>query len=337
MASSSSTTKANVNESQKMVRQVPGSKEPDLQSYYRFHDGEWVASSSPSSQSLEASSPQKIKLLTWNIDAQAPGPRIRMSAALNHLCQLLTTPTPTIIFLQEMTPSDLEQIRATEWIRSRFQITDIDVQNWCSPYYGTVTLVDLQLRILRVFRVPWVSNMERDGLFVDVYFGGDGEEAAGQREKPIRFCNVHLESLVRNPPLRPQQVNTASQYLHDPDVRGGIMAGDFNAIEPFDKTLHLDYGLHDAFLELGGKEDEEKGFTWGYQSRQDEQERFGRQRLDKIVWCGDGVRILGLERIGMGVMVEEKYWKAMYSYGTVRFVTDHYGLGAEFVFGQGRE
>ena len=37
-------------------------------------------------------------------------------------------------------------------------------------------------------------------------------------------------------------------------------------IEPFDRKLHSDNGLKDAYLELGGKEDSDDGFTWGQQA-----------------------------------------------------------------------
>ena len=50
------------------------------------------------------------------------------------------------------------------------------------------------------------------------------------------------------------------------DFGGSVLAGDLNAIEPFDRTLHLDNGLKDAYLELGGKEDSEDGYTWGQQA-----------------------------------------------------------------------
>ncbi len=252
-----------------------------------------------------------------------------MAAALSHLHSLISNTDPNkpiIIFLQEMDALDLKQIRDTEWIREKFYITDIDTKNWGAPFYGTTTLIDKRLRVKTVFRVHYQTNMDRDGLFVDIavkspQFGD---------ERTLRFCNTHLESLVASPPLRPHQVALAAQHLHDAAIHAGILAGDLNAIEPFDRSLHTENGLHDAFLALGGQEDTKEGYTWGYQSTRDVQERFGPTRMDKVWYCG-GVKVERLERIGVGVRVEEGKREKMRSWGVLDWVSDHYGLMADLV------
>lgn len=52
------------------------------------------------------------------------------------------------------------------------------------------------------------------------------------------------------------------------------MAGDFNALEPFDRALHSDFSLKNAQLELRGVEDSLEGYTWRYQ-KTEEVERGG--------------------------------------------------------------
>lgn len=247
-----------------------------------------------------------------------------MSAALKYLATLVSTgpsDQPIVIFLQEIGVSDLAQIQAAPWIRERFYITDTSASNWGSDFYGTTTLVDRRLTIKNVFRVPFDSKFQRDGFFVDVGLNGSW--------KVLRLCNVHLESLVADPPLRPGQMALAAKYMHEDIVHASILAGDCNSIQPFDRTIHSDNGLKDAYLELGGKEDSEEGYTWGYQVPEDQLKKFGPSRMDKVMFCGNA-KVKNLQRIGVGVKVEdEQMRKEMIQKGMVDYVTDHYGEMAE--------
>lgn len=252
----------------------------------------------------------------------------RMSAALEHLSTLISSTdesVPVLIFLQEMSKSDMQQICAAPWIQRRFYMTDVDPGNWPSPSYGTTTLVDRRLVPTRVFRVRWISKFDRDGLFVDVKLAGaDGV---------LRLCNTHLESLVADPPVRPLQISAAAPYLKENGVEAGLLAGDLNAIQPFDRTLHVENGLKDVYLELGGEEDSDQGYTWGYQVPAALRERFGCSRMDKILFAG-AVVPRRFERIGVGVKVAEEQRQAMRDAGEEEWVTDHYGVMADFELGE---
>jgi len=259
----------------------------------------------------------------------AQGAPIRMAGALNHLDELVQSgpeDLPVVIFLQEMVSTDLKQIQAATWVQSRFHITDIDNGQWQSPLYGTTTLIDKRLTVKDVFRVNYVTKFERDGLFVDILMKHTG----GLGEVLLRLCNTHLESLVADPPLRPGQLAMAAQQLHESDVHGGVLAGDLNAIQPFDRTLHSENDLKDAYLETGGEEDSEEGYTWGQQVYQELRDKFGCSRMDKILYCG-GVEVTKPDLIGVGVKVEESKRAKMMSFGALSYVTDHYGLMADVV------
>ncbi|KAK0515791.1 hypothetical protein JMJ35_001825 [Cladonia borealis] len=296
------------------------------QPYYAFSSSKWQPITTPSP--LPTSLPGPIKLITWNIDFRLPHETQRMTAALAYLHTLilaLPSTVPAIIFLQEMVSTDLEIIKSTPWLQSSFHITDTSSENWAHQY-GTTTLIDKRLPISSVFRRRYISKMGRDALFVDIR----------DTTKCIRFCNTHLESLIARPALRPAQVKLASGYLHDAD--GGVIVGDFNAIEAFDGRLHVENGLKDAYLENGGVEGEERGWTWGMQSGE-EGRRYGCSRMDKVMFCGR-VEVRGLERIGEGVKVrvdeegedededDEDEWEVDLEVGE-RWVTDHLGLMAD--------
>lgn len=303
---------------------------PHAQSYYAFQPAtsSW-APKSPSTiengtQTQGSQAITNLALYTWNVDFMLPFAEARMKPALAHL-DSLTKPLPpttaSVIYLQECTPEDLTTITDTPWVRERYHLLDIDPTNWATTHYGTTTLVDSRLPIVSAFRVHYSkTRMDRDALFVDVSL----------RDKTIRLCNTHLESMVFNPPFRPPQVELVARYMHESHLHAALAAGDFNAIQPFDRTLHTDNNLRDAYLELGGKEDSDEGFTWGQQAATQLREQFGCSRMDKVYFCG-GVKVVKFERFGEDVLAEgEEERKQIVELGFEKpWVTDHLGVVAE--------
>lgn len=302
--------------------------EPCNQPYHKWfestkgNDGNWHAID-PSSGNKPTAATKPIKslaLYSWNIDFMLPFPDSRMTAAIRHLESLVAqqpAPTATVIFLNECLKSDLQLITSDPWIRRLFQVTDMDGTYWQSGHYGTTSLIDRRLPIESCFRVHYSkTRMERDGLFVD---------AKMNDSQIVRLCNTHLESLAFDPPFRPPQMRICSEYMHDSAVQGAILAGDLNAIQDFDKHLHSDNGLKDAYLELGGREDDaESGHTWGQQAATVQRERFGTSRMDKVYFCG-GVECKMFERFGAGVEItSEREREELVQLGFEKpWITDH--------------
>lgn len=251
-----------------------------------------------------------------------------MKAALEHVQQLVTSSAePVVIFFQEMSESDIKQISESDWVRKQFFITDRNGQHWArakfGPPYGTTTLIDRRLNVASSpYRVVVPSRFARDALFVDLRVREDSEQV-------LRLCNVHLESLIANPPVRPLQVARAATLMKAQDAAAAFLAGDLNAIEPFDRSLHSDNGLKDAFLELGGREDTEEGFTWGQQAPKALRDQFGCSRMDKAFYCG-AIKAISLERIGEGVEVEDAAKEDILKAGGETFASDHLGLSVVF-------
>lgn len=250
----------------------------------------------------------------------------RMKIALRHLQKLvseLDQATASVIYLQESLESDMNLIASDPWVQENYALSDIGIENWQSGHYGTVTLVDRRLPISSCFRVHYSQTvMERDGLFVDVTL----------QHRSVRLCNTHLESLALEPARRPPQMRMVAKYMHDPSVHGAAVAGDFNAIQDFDRTLHAENGLNDAYLELGGDEyDAAGGHTWGQQAATVQRERFGTSRMDKVFFCGElGCR--KFERFGAGVeLADDAERKHIVELGFDRpWITDHLGVMAIF-------
>lgn len=306
--------------------------EPYPQAYYAFDTvtSSWVSKSPyvDATQSNDSAGITNIALYTWNIDFLLPFPEARMRPALAYLGRLtslesLPPTTAPVIFLQECTPSDLNTIAATPWIRERYHITDLDTTNWATGHYGTTVLIDSRMPITAAFRVHYSkTRMERDALFVDVSLGPDSRK--------IRLCNTHLESMAFDPPFRPFQMQLIAHYLHENNVHAALAAGDFNAIQPFDRTLHENNNFKDAFLELGGKEDTDDGFTWGQQAATKLREQFGCSRMDKVYFCGS-VRLIKFEHFGEGVLTEgDEERKQILELGFEKpWITDHLGVMTE--------
>lgn len=293
------------------------------------------SAASPINDEAPPSDINTIALYSWNIDFMLPFAEARMSAALAHLEGLTNSLPPTTVVaigLQECTPSDLITISQKQWVRDRFHITDLDISAWASGLYGTTMLLDRRLGVASCFRVHYsATQMERDALFVDVTVPASG--AAGA-PRTVRLGNSHLESLALDPPQRPAQVRTAAPHLHAGGLAGAVIAGDYNAIQPFDAALHSDNGLRDAYLEAGGKEGGEGGFMWGQQALPALRERFGCSRMDKAYFCGSGIKLQGFERFGADVEVDEgnkRQRDGLLALGFEKaWVTDHLGIKATF-------
>ncbi|KAH8654791.1 hypothetical protein BGZ61DRAFT_500487 [Ilyonectria robusta] len=281
--------------------------EPHPQSWYTFDSAtsSWAskASSDDEAQTADIGGINTIALYSWNIDFMLPFAEARMKPALAYLGSLIASSPPNtapVIFLQECTPSDLATIASTPWVRERFHLSDLDATNWATSLYGTVTLIDSRLPITAAFRVHYSkTRMDRDAFFVDVSLEG----------KPMQIV---------------------AEYLREEKVHAALAAGDFNAIQPFDRTLHTDNGLKDAFLELGGKEDSEEGYTWGQQAATKLREKFGCSRMDKVYFCG-GAEVVKFERFGADVLTEgEEESSQIVALGFEKaWVTDHLGIKAE--------
>lgn len=304
--------------------------EPEEQIFYTFQDEAWLSSLNSVTQDTCIQKLTSLVLISWNIDFMAPEPQARMASALNYLEKMVSTipsSSAVVIFFQEMTQelssldraNDLNQIAAASWVRTRFNTTDLNTSGWDSRY-GQITLVDRRLDIHAVSRLHLVSEFQRDALFVDVRLN----PAIPGSERLLRLCNVHLDSLAGE--LRPVQWKGIARHLQDggAGIIASILAGDCNANRPRDTLEPQNNGFKDAFLELGGVENDEQGATWGFQSIG--WERWGRKRLDKQVFWGD-IEVSALEKIGVGVEVEDVLARRnLEKEGKLTFVTDHYGL-----------
>ncbi|KAL5333629.1 hypothetical protein BJX70DRAFT_403395 [Aspergillus crustosus] len=191
--------------------------------------------------------------------------------------------------------------------------------------------------------------MQRDALFVDIALPTAIEQ---EKNQIIRMCNTHLESLASGVQKRPLQLKVSSEFMHGTRQDGGlpipsaaILAGDLNAFAPQDAVAVGDCDLKDAFLVLGGVENTEEAYTWGKQNPAWLGGRFPDARMDKVLFCGR-IEVLSYKTIGVGLKARVVLLNTDESGGEEEdddehfedvWVTDHFGLAAEFTVNRARE
>ncbi|KFZ13890.1 hypothetical protein V501_03466 [Pseudogymnoascus sp. VKM F-4519 (FW-2642)] len=303
---------------------------PKYQNWHEFNPStqKWSCVDATSSHNASAT-PQatdhdtNLVLATWNIDAGEALPQLRTSAILSHLSNL--TPSPDIIFLQEVSRPSLELLLGDERIRESWFSSEPDSKNWGGQIFATMTLLSKarfsgRARIGPVWRVKFQSKFGRDALCCDIFLPDPGP-ASGEEgdEKCVRLVNVHLDSLAIVPSCRPHQLATMASSLRS--AERGIIAGDFNPVLPEDKTLVEENGLDDAWHELRKGED---GFTWGI----DGKASYPPNRMDKVALLGLVVR--DIEVMDPGTVVEPGGRDAGQGGGRILPWSDHSGLRCNF-------
>lgn len=268
------------------------------------------------------SHPSSMRIVTWNVDFFTTHPGPRLTTALRHIqldvlkCKSDEAPEPCCILLQEVSVRALKFIFTDPWVRDHFAVAPINSGKWPEEsVFGNVTLVSRSLTVVGVKMLHFGgSQMHRTGLMVDIKMGSPVPEG---RDLTVRIINTHLESLPEGAVERPVQLNLLMSFLKDDGIRGGVIAGDMNAIGPTDATIVHDAGLRDAWRR--GDADEQ-GFTWGYQGGGD----FPPARLDKVLYLPRrGLKVEEPQRIGVGVKAGHEEHQA-----DAVWTSDHYGLDA---------
>ncbi|KAI6099776.1 Endonuclease/exonuclease/phosphatase [Pisolithus sp. B1] len=287
---------------------------------FSAREGRWIPTTN-CSRGVREPLPTWIRLVSWNVDFQTKNAKKRLMAALLCLqrevfrCQTPNQrPNPCCILLQEVSVGAFTMILTNEWVQRYFVVVPTSTDQWpANATYGTVTLVSRTVPVSNAFTIEFGnSSMMRNAIFVDVKLGVPALPHAPRLSDGIvtvRIANTHLESLPRGAAARPMQLRLISEALQEYDLHAGVVAGDMNAIGPSDITIAEDVGLMDAWQH---GDDDEEGFTWGYQPR----ERYPPARLDKVLFTTrGGFEVEEPERFGVGARAESGDW-----------ISDHYGL-----------
>ncbi|XP_014562755.1 hypothetical protein COCVIDRAFT_83428 [Bipolaris victoriae FI3] len=217
-----------------------------------------------------------LRLVTWNVNADAPFPKSRISALLE---VIKTTGATNVIFLQEVSKDALAALLGEPWIQQKWYISDIDASAFGTQKFISVTLVSKVwvategILLGAIWRISLPSRFGRDALCCDMIFNSSTDKTSGKGPTRIRLINVHLDSLPINPSLRPHQLSICASYLST--AGRGIIAGDFNPVLPEDGDLVRTNDLTDAWACLHPNN---AGHTWGVYG----EHVFPPNRFDKV-------------------------------------------------------
>ena len=263
----------------------------------------WVPVSSrcaPNQATRQPALTSHFSLITQNLDAFSPRPVARANLLLGGILE--ESKRPDIIFLQEVTSDVRTSILGNPKVREAFLVTDAeDRTSFEGVPFASMTLLsrkrfafDLELQkeedgvergekfmLGPVSRVKLPSKYGRCALSVDLI----PPSAPSTPSTACRLVNVHLDSLGDMLPYRTEQVEILANLLREPGCGGGLIAGDFNAINPKDHALLDQNGLVDAWVALHGKK-EPDGATWGVGVGVERHDGLGPGRLDKVAMSG---------------------------------------------------
>ena len=252
---------------------------------------------------------EQLSLTSWNIHA-SPFKRVERSQLI--LDRILGPKSSDIIFLQEVASDVRQSVLDDPRVRSRFLTSDAENDTaFKGVPFATMTLLsnerfaspllaekdgsdgkgegegkrDSEMMLHSAFRMTLPSRYERDAFCVNFHDPATPGNV-------LRLLNVHLDSLDAYF-RRAFQVHLLDRLLREGGCSGGVIAGDFNAIDPDDRTLVEKHGLVDAWVKLYGRTTGRDGATWGVGVELEN--GLKPSRLDKVV-------MLGLEPVDIEVL-----------------------------------
>lgn len=290
-----------------------------------------------------------LKIASWNLWLSGLGAAARASAALAHLRNMFgEEPHDLVVMFQELRQESLEAVLEDRWARQNFVLSDTEPPDWCDGdnellepgTYFTAMMVSKNLPISNCFRIPFVSDMGRDALVVDIPISED--HGPNESKELLRLCTTHLESLYTGKDFRFRQLAVISALLkgdmpQGQKICGGLVGGDMNSVDTTEHSIHRapEVDLKDAWedepapppvLKPFQKDitfGQARGNTWGYQSDKAKT----RKRLDKFLYTGS-IETFGLNetqdvtgklgRFGIGLKTKvgrNDMW-----------VSDHFGI-----------
>lgn len=188
--------------------------------------GRWIAR-----EPVQAAAVDRLTLVTYNIWFGEHRWRERLA----HLLGLVARCEPDIVALQEVTPRQLEQILATDWVRDDFLVSDVNGTT-LRPH-GVLLLSRLPIQAITLFRLP--SRKDRKLLIASINTG----------HEQISVGNLHLESNPSNQLLRLAQLKRV--LSRQSAARHALLMGDFN-FDPRSRAEQFRLGRHyiDLWLAL---------------------------------------------------------------------------------------
>ncbi|KAJ0103766.1 endonuclease exonuclease phosphatase family protein [Diaporthe amygdali] len=208
-----------------------------------------------------------LKIASWNLFFSVPAAAARASAAIAYMRTMFgQEPRNLVVMLQELRQESLKVVLEDKWAQQNFSLSDTEPPYFhyagnesfgeepdCIPSeYFTLMMISRNMPISSCCRVPFVSEMGRDALVVDIPVSEDHDPETSER--PLRLCTTHLESLYTGEELRFRQLVQVSALLKGTSsqgqrIYGGLVGGDMNSVDPSEHNTHRapEVGLKDVW------------------------------------------------------------------------------------------
>ncbi|UJR23947.1 hypothetical protein I4U23_026915 [Adineta vaga] len=231
-------------------------------SSFRWNGIQWVPFNAVSDLNYEITSNETIRIATLNILADCFPWFIEMAIRSNErfewLCTGIINLNPTILGLNEVTPTALERLQQCSFIRENYFITeyfDEKCTNGLLSPHGCILLSKLPL--LEVFAVS-VTGSRREAVVGKVQLD----------KKFVYFCAHHTTAYqtAKNAQLRSRQIRDIVDILQTFRSPFVIM-GDLNLHYQFEDAIVIENQFIDAwaqthFSHLSPFNDGDKGYTF---------------------------------------------------------------------------
>jgi hypothetical protein len=259
-----------------------------------------------------------LKVVSWNIKFNSPGPATRVASILQYLRHIFgNDPDQMAILLQEVCQESADEILKNKWVQENFAVVGQEPPQILRraiarpARYFTLAMVSKNLRIDNTFRMTLPSQMGRDGLFIDLPLKSPSKLPIDKTTDVFRLCTTHLESLAAGKSLRAKQLRLITKKLNEQtettSVIAGLVGGNMNTLYASEITLHRQFGLQDAREDISSSsstttfqsDDREvarpgmHGHTWFDQSKKNERMP---KCLDRFLYTG-GMQTLPLAEI----------------------------------------
>lgn len=290
-----------------------------MQEYYTFKEGAWtlVEPDAFPQPAHDAPSIKTVYVITWCLDCEDDIASEQMTGMLGELkAAVASVPEDAaiVIHLQELDQAaaqaswrgqpepvqNLRDILKEDWVRQRFNVTDVDTSSWDSMYLlrGSLTLFDRRLAVKSVLRIILIPGSHAtDVILVSVHLDGD-EGTAGE---VLTFANVVLEQHLTL--QHDGHWMILKNQLRGKDVKGkgkvgesavAIVAGVCGLSDDEGVEIPLRNKFKDVYLELGHEQGAEEGITW----------QEARCRLDKQAYFGGAIP-RDIKRLGCDLREEK--------------------------------
>jgi endonuclease/exonuclease/phosphatase family metal-dependent hydrolase len=254
---------------------------------WAFVDGEWQPA-----EKASRSAPVDLRVLTWNVYFGGH----MFEERRDQLLAELDRRRPPVIVLQEVTTELLATLVEAPWVRSQYQVSDVDGTTLLD--YGVFLLTRLPVRKLSLIDLP--SEMARRLLIAELACG-------------LTVATVHLESGSEGAPVRQAQLEIIQSALRGRDDL--VLLGDMNFVPGSQENAAVDSTFLDVWPALHG---DDPGYTVDTEintMRAQLKSTPTRKRIDRVFLrsrrvCASAIRLIGTTPIDLD--------------GT--FVSDHFGL-----------